>query len=341
MRSAEGRGILVWSVVFGVLVSGCRDVPDGIPDNSFAGSERAVRGGRQAVAKVTFTEQTTIPLPEDRQLNGAALSPSGNLVVAWFARTPGVRVFGGPVPKHILAADIGQATGVEFLNDELLEILDVASGDVVTADIGGVVHARRDLPDSRQATAAARTATGWILAIAGADSVPSHLRLPQEGGNWVPDPIYTGALGLGVSGERREALVWQALSPFGAWQIGRSPEEASVEFEPMSTDWFNDAVASAMRQAPALWSVTSVVAVGSGYVQTLANRGTDDRVLLWFDKRGRFLRYVHLQVPFGFVAAAARAPVMLAIRTLNNSELVKYSWEQIPGATMHQQEARP
>ena len=333
--------MFICSVVLGALASGCRDAQDGIRDNSLAGSEHAIRGGREAVSEVVFTEQTTIPLPKDRQLIGAALSPSGDFVAAWFARTPGVRVFGGPVPKHILAADIEQATGVEFLNDELLEILDAASGDAVTAGIGGVVHARRHLPGSRQATAAARTATGWTLAIADADSVPSHLRLPQEGGEWVPDPIYTGALGLGVSGERREALVWQALSPFGAWQIGSSPEEASVEFEPMSPDWFNDAVASAMRQTPALWSLTSVVAVGSGYVQTLANRGTDDRVLLWFDERGRFLRYVHLQVPFGFIAAAARAPVMLAIRTLNNSELVKYSWEHVSGETVHQQEARP
>ena len=108
----------------------------------------------------------------------------------------------------------------------------------------------------------------------------------------------------------------------------------------MSGDRFGGEIADALHESPASWSITSVVSVGSGYVETLANRGTDDRLLLWFDERGRFLRYVTVNVPFGFVAAAG-APVMLAVRTLNESELVKYSWERVSGATLEHKEARP
>ena len=182
---------------------------------------------------------------------------------------------------------------------------------------------------------------GWILAISDSDSTPSHLRLTEGSKNWVPDSPHAGPLGLSVS--EWGPLAWQTLNPFRVWRIDLGPEWEPVEFERVSADWFNEDedVARALRQSPAIWSVTSVVALGSGHVQTLANRGTDDRILIWFDERGRFVRYVRVKVPFGFVAAAAKAQVLLAVRTLNNSELVKYSWEQVPGATVQQQEVRP
>ncbi|WP_419161135.1 hypothetical protein [Candidatus Palauibacter sp.] len=312
---------------------------DWIPDDRPTGAESVAPAGREAAPEIELTEQAAIALPGDRLLNGAALSPSGDLVAAWFAGSPGVRVYGRSAPRDILVAEIGHATGVEFLDEEHFEIVDAASGGVVTADMAGVAHSRRGLPGSRQATAAARTATGWILAISDSNSTPSYLRLPEGKGTWVPDSSYMRTLGLSVGGWG--ALVWQGFSPFRAWRIGVGREWTSVEFERVSADWFDDDVSSALRASPDIWSVTSVVAVGSGYVQTLANRGTDDRLLLWFDQGGRFLRHVAVNAPFGFVAAAAKAPVMLAMRTLNDSELVKYSWERISGATLEHKEARP
>lgn len=278
-------------------------------------------------------EQTAIALPTDQLLNGAALSPSGDLVAAWFAHSRGVSLYGESTARDVLAAEIGHAVGVSFVSEAQMEIVDAASGAVVTADTTGAVHSRRGFPGSRHATMAARTETGWILAITGADSTASHVWLPEGGRAWVPDSSYTKPLGL--SGGGKAALVWQTRNPFRVWRTGMGPDSLPAEFEPVSVDWFDDELAKQLQQSPALWSATSVATVGPGHVQTLANRGTDDRLLIWFDERGRFLRYVHLQVPFGFIAAAEKAPVMLAMRTLNNSELVKYSWEKVSGATVH------
>jgi len=276
-------------------------------------------------------------LPSDHLLKGAALSPSGDLVAAWFAENSGIRAYGGSAPRDLLVEEIGRAVGVEFLTNERFEIVDVASGEVVTADTAGVEYSRRDLRGSRQASAAVRTGTGWILAISDSNSTPSHVKLPQWSGTWTPDSTYTWTLGL--SRDRKGALVWQSFSPFRAWRIGVEPEWTSEEFEPVSADWFGDNGAS-LRESPAIWSVTSVIAVGPGYVKTLANRGTDDRLLIWFDKDGQFRRSTSVTAPFGFVAAAAEAPVVLAMRTLNDSELVKYSWERVPGATLEHKEVR-
>ncbi|WP_420633642.1 hypothetical protein [Candidatus Palauibacter sp.] len=294
--------------------------------------------GRDPAPEIEFTERAAIALPADRLLRGATLSPSGDLVVAWFAGNPGVRVYRGSASKDILADEIGRAIGVQFSDEANLEIVDAASGDVVTADTAGIAHARRGLPGSWQATAAARMATGWVVAVPGSDSIPSHLPWLEDGGSWAPDSSYTRTLGL--AGDGTAALVWQSFSPFRVWRIGGGSEWASLEFEPVSADRFGGDIADALHASPASWSITSVVSVGSGYVETLANRGTDDRLLLWFDERGRFLRYVTVKVPFGFVAAAAEDPVMLAVRTLNDSELVKYSWTSVPDSTQSKGERR-
>lgn len=327
------------SVSMCALGAGCGGEQAGTSDDHRSDVESVARVQPETVPEIEFTEQTAIALPEDRLLSGAVLSPSGDLVVAWSMGHPGVRLYDESTSRDMLVADVGHAIGVEFLDENHLEIVDAASGDLVTTDTTGAVRSRRDLPGSRAATAAARTATGWMLAVAGADSAPSHVRLPGGVRAWVPESSYTEPLGL--SGSGRAALVWQTLSPFRVWRTGMGPDSLPAEFEPVSVDWFDDELAKQLQQSPALWSATSVATVGPGHVQTLANRGTDDRLLIWFDERGRFVRYVHLEVPFGFVAEAAKAPVMLAMRTLNNSELVKYSWEQVSGAAVHQQEARP
>lgn len=327
------------SVSICALGAGCGGVQAGTSDDHRSGIESLARVQPEAVPEIEFTEQTAMTLPEDRLLSGAVLSPSGDLVVAWFLGHPGVRLYDGSTSRDMLVADVGHAIGVEFLDESHLEIVDAASGDVVTADTAGVAHSRRGLPGSQRAAAAARTAAGWVVAVPGSDSTPPHLPWVEASGPWVPDSSYTGTLGL--AGDGTGALVWQSFSPLRVWRIGGGSEWASLEFEPVSADRFGGEIADSLQESPASWSITSVVSVGSGYVETLANRGTDDRLLLWFDERGRFLRYVTVNVPFGFVAAATDAPVMLAVRTLNDSELVKYSWERVSGATLEDKEARP
>lgn len=333
MRRARIQKLFTWSVVTCAFAPGCGGVEgaqDGIPDDRWTGEGSLVPAGQEA-PEIEFTERAAIALPEDRLLSGAALSPSGDLVVAWFAGTPGVRVYRESASRDILATEVGHVTGVQFLNEKDLEIVDAASGDVVTADTTGVAHSRHSLPGSRQAAAAARTPTGWIVAIPGSDPTPSHLRLPDGSGTWVPDSTYARTLGL--SGGEGEALVWQSFSPFRVWRIENGTDGIPAELERVNPDWFADAVARSLRLDPGIWSSTSVVGVGPEYVQTLAHRGTDERLLLRFDSNGRFLRYTRVEAPFGFVASAGEAPVVLAVRTLNASELVKYSWDSVPDPT--------
>ena len=236
MRRARIQNLFTWSVLTCAFAPGCGGVEgaqDEIPEDRQSREGSLVPTGQEAPG-IEFIERTTIALPGDRLLSGAALSPSGDLVVAWFAGTPGVRVYRGSGSRDILATEVGHVIGVQFLNERDLEIVDAASGDVVTADTAGIAHSRHSLPGLRQAAAAARTPTGWIVAIPGSDSTPSHLRLPDGSGTWVPDSTYARTLGLAGGG--REALVWQSYSPLRVWRIGHGTERVPAELERVNPD---------------------------------------------------------------------------------------------------------
>ena len=280
-------------------------------------------------ATIEFTEQLTVAVGEGELLQGAALSPSGRLIAAWFHGVPGIRLYRGSVATDVPVRHVGQAIGVSFLGERTKESVDAAEGQVIVADTAGSVVSRRNLPAAREADAAARTELGWFLALT--DAVPPRIRMPSEHGTWMPDSTYSRAVALGA--DDAAGLVWQSFSPFRVWRIGADTDWLPVEFQRISPDWFDGDIASSVRLNPGIWSTTSVVSIGPGYVHTLANRATDRRLLLWFDSHGRFERYSTVDAPIGFVAGAAGARVVLAVRTLNTTEFVKYSWEEVADAT--------
>ncbi|WP_419936619.1 hypothetical protein [Candidatus Palauibacter sp.] len=290
-----------------------------------------VFNGQESTAAVAIelTEKLTVAVPGGRSLRGAALSPTGDLIAAWFHGVPGIRLYRGSVGTDVLVRDVGRAIGVGFLDEGTMEIVDAAEGQAIVADTAGSVVSRRSLPAARQAGAAARTELGWFLALT--DAVSPSIRIPGAHGAWLPDSTYARPISLG--GGDAEALVWQSLSPFRAWRIGADTDWLPVEFQQVSPDWFDEDVAGSVRLNPGIWSTTSVVSIGPGYVQTLAHRSTDRRLLLWFDSCGRFVRHSAVDAPFGFVAGATGASIVLAVRTLNTTELVKYFWEEVPDST--------
>ncbi|WP_419163212.1 hypothetical protein [Candidatus Palauibacter sp.] len=275
-RVSLSRTVCV-SVVVPVLLLGYPDAafgelsPNRLLPLAALSSQAMVTKESNAAAVIELTEQVRVPVPERRLLRGAVLSPSGELIVAWFDRVPGVRVYHGAVATDILVHDVDYPVGVGFLDEGRMEIVDAASGDVVLADTAGNVISRRSLPTARESDAAARTASGWFLVFP--DSVPPRVRMPDSHGAWIPDSTYTRVLSLAASGH--EALVWQSFSPFRVWRIGSGIGSGTdwipVELERVTPDWFANDVAQSLRLDPGIWSSTSVVAIGPGYVQTLAH----------------------------------------------------------------------
>ena len=155
--------------------------------------------------------------------------------------------------------------------------------------------------------------------------------MPDGQDAWIPDSTYAGSIALSANGH--DALVWQSFNPFRVWRIGGVTDQPPVKFQQVTGDWFDNNIARSLHLDPGIWNTTSVVAIGPGYAQTMAHRGTDQRLLLWFNSNGRFARYTTVDAAFGLVDSATIGPVVLAIRTLNNTELVKYSWERVPDST--------
>ncbi len=290
-----------------------------------------------AADMIELTEQMSVQIPEGRLLRGAALSPSGEVIAAWFDAVRGIRIYDGAIARDLLTRALGQAIGVAFLDETRLEVVDAVGGDVVIADTAGNILSRRSLSGAGEAGSAARAASGWFLTVS--DSASARVQLPGGRGAWSPDSTYTATLAVSAAGH--DAIVWQSFGSFRAWRIGSGTDWVPVEFQQITANWFDDGIASSLRLDPGIWSTTSVVVIGSaGYVQTVAHRGTDQRLLLWFDSRGRFRTHTTLEAPFGFVASAAEASTVIAVRTLNASELVTYSWESVQDSTRGKGERR-
>ncbi len=64
----------------------------------------------------------------------------------------------------------------------------------------------------------------------------------------------------------------------------------------------------------------------SGFVQTIADLRSDRRSLLLFGSDGRFIRSTQLDIPMAFVSADPMAHRLIALRDIDERELVEYRW---------------
>lgn len=74
------------------------------------------------------------------------------------------------------------------------------------------------------------------------------------------------------------------------------------------------------------WIGLGVFDIGSGYLQVLANPGSDERLLVLFDGRGKELRSSALHAPWGPAAVLTDPPWLVALRNANPPEIVIYRW---------------
>jgi hypothetical protein len=74
------------------------------------------------------------------------------------------------------------------------------------------------------------------------------------------------------------------------------------------------------------WLGLSALYLDPGVIQVIADVTTDRRLLVTYGTGGAVLSHRLVAAPFGFVSTASQAPIMVALRTFEDSELVVYSW---------------
>jgi hypothetical protein len=74
------------------------------------------------------------------------------------------------------------------------------------------------------------------------------------------------------------------------------------------------------------WASLPLFEFQGGFLQTLADLASDERLILWYDKTGALRQARSVSVPMGLVGQAKEDSVLIALRRTNALELVRYAW---------------
>lgn len=222
------------------------------------------------------------------------------------------------------------------------EIYTVKGGRIAHVTAGGRVVAEEFLgswSDSVIVVAAARASSGWeFLAremngdLSLVRPIPSErrqilhvFRRRQYSGD-LPDSTFQLTGHFTISGDLR--LVSLAWPPFVTAVLDSEGQLVRM-LKPRHRAYTIDSTSlrtSAMVALPA-------IALDVGFLQTLADLRSDHREIILYDKKGREVRRTSLESPFAYVARAAGAPLLVAVRRSEVVELVLYEWAWIPVTT--------
>jgi hypothetical protein len=120
-------------------------------------------------------------------------------------------------------------------------------------------------------------------------------------------------------------LICRSNAPFDTWVVQRQSGRLVRHFQPSSMARVSTPTTSDGRTRPR-WFAAATVALDSGYVQTLADARSDDRMLILFDRSGAEIRQTRVSVSMAFVGVDQTRHELLAVRNSGVNELVWYSW---------------
>lgn len=275
--------------------------------------------------ELELSEALALELPTREPVAGLVATDAG-AVAAW----AGGRLFWAASGSGRLLAEIGgpgHPVAAAFVEgDSLLEVVD-ASGEVVTLRVGGGRVAHTSFRPPVPIQAAVRTPGGWVGG--GTDRVGRYLIFPLQPGRdrvllaFDPDTLVgLGAAAVQLSPAGEDVLVTDLEPPFRTRRM-RPDGSVAREFQPRHPppDEPVDTLRGEVR-----WISLPVVPLQRGYLQTLTDLGSDRRLIVLYDGRGREVRRREVEVPVGITGITPRERYLLASRNAGRPEVLLYSW---------------
>lgn len=298
--------------------------------------------------RLVLTESSRYVLEADVLVLGGALSPHGGGGVFWSADTVWIAANQGDV-RPICPERVRAPLGAAFVTDPssaeagnshtpTIEIvdggMDEGGGPRIIRFSGGECRKMKwsAPPPGRQLGRASRR---WVFAaetdsgssndthagqvtLVGTDghtSRPATIDLGPSASDSMAVVVSGSSLGIVVS-SRSFPFAWTALGenqPLG-WS---DPGRAVSGRVPAANDRF---------YASDIWVGMGVFALDAGFVQILADLGSDRRHLLVYDAGGAFKRRRAINVPFGILDTVPDRRELLALRRTDRVELLTYRW---------------
>lgn len=170
--------------------------------------------------------------------------------------------------------------------------------------------------------------SGWLLAVKTADAKSLFVRIDdvgREDARWPAADRSGDALMQSqslLSAAYDSAISSSTVWPF-QWTIIGPAGPSAIQFSPPST---NLPLGSRPSAASTEWLGLRTVALDNGFLQVIAERSGERRVLVLYDRRGRFVRATELQGAFGLLQSTPNTSRLLALRRTGSTEAVIYEW---------------
>jgi len=113
--------------------------------------------------------------------------------------------------------------------------------------------------------------------------------------------------------------VTQAHYPFSSVMLDPSDGKPTLRFSSLPTAVLGD--------DPASYIAMPILPIGGGFVQTLADLGSDRRIMILYSAVGTILRTTAIDAPLALVAHSQASGRLLALRRAGSTEVVGYSWD--------------
>ncbi|MBK9690866.1 MAG: hypothetical protein IPO73_04110 [Gemmatimonadetes bacterium] len=287
----------------------------------------AARAQACAPAALYLEQQAAYPLPPHLGIEGATALVDGGYAL-WaadgtiFEVDPGGVRLERHLPRDLRPVGLTPVPGG-------FRFLDLRTGTEyqLGADTLPAVLGRVPLAPGQELDGARWVDDGWLLAVRDTLARRFLLRRVATGG---AHTVYASSVADTVPRIPRyhlspagpALLLTHLTAPFEVLRV--DPRTGGVDT--LATPAADPAVRAALPDTLAGWRALPAVALDCGWLLTLTDLTSDQRLLLRYDAAGALARVTPLAVPFGLVAGRPAAATLLAARRAGAMELVWYAW---------------
>ena len=264
---------------------------------------------------ITLDRTCSVNLPSGTSVSGGVITENG--LIALWSRSSSQAWFGSRDDSVATALVLRPGTdvvGARFVSDYALEYFDAFRRELVRLDARTPSLSTRSVDVALQVHAAVEFADGWLLGGLDVGGVAS-IAYVTDRSIWLksvspPQPPTANGDGFFLRKYGRDrALISLARSPFLSAVVNR---RGDIKWLPPIAD----SLLNSLPRSKAgwnLWTGLPSLALRNGSViQTLADLGSEERIVLTRDASGELQKYVRLGVPVGLIAASESGAHLLA-----------------------------
>jgi hypothetical protein len=277
--------------------------------------------GKESSAHGELIEVRKVALPDSLAPTDAAISVKGDIVI-WSQESGKATILDRRNGLHVLTVPRRwQPVGASFDADGSVDIWDAASSMLHRFSARGMLLSRRSVPRG-YVNHAIRVNGIWFTS--GYDKRRNLIvsYLAQSGElrklySVVKDTLKRDATYLGAA--ENELLLSSSEWPYETVRLALNGVVTSTFRPRLHEGGTEDQAVSELRALP-------LVSINDGFIQTFTDLRSDRRIVALLSEAGETRSVRHMEIPIGIAAADARSSTLVAVRNIEQLELVQYRW---------------